>query len=108
MQWASSTFGENLSLVVLEYIFIVFVAAAVDPTQKIHKESFGASSASLADGLWGNSSAMELRVARTLLFVQCFSLKFLNYFKMDRGFKTRNASQCLDCGRYRQMKTLGF
>lgn len=37
----------------------MFVAAAVNLTQKIHKEiiheSFGASSG-LADGLWGNSS----------------------------------------------------
>jgi len=53
MQWASSTFGEN-SLVALENIFTVFVAAAVSQTQKIHKEinheNFGASSASLADG----------------------------------------------------------
>lgn len=40
------------------------------PTLKIHKqiirENFGLSFASLTDGLWGNCSAMELRVARTL------------------------------------------
>lgn len=82
MLWASLMFGENLPLVVLEYVFTMFVAAAVNPTQKIHKEiiheSYGALSASLAEGLWGNSAAVELRMARTLLFVQCFSLKFLN------------------------------
>lgn len=41
------------------FFFTMFVAAAVNLTQKIHKEiiheSFGASSG-LADGLWGNSS----------------------------------------------------
>lgn len=82
MLWASLMFGENLPLVVLEYVFTMFVAAAVNPTQKIHKEiiheSYGASSASLAEGLRENSAAVELRVARTLIFVRCFSLKFLN------------------------------
>ena len=58
--------------------FTMFIAAAVKSTQKIHKEiihkSLGASSAGLSQGLWGNSAAVELRVARTPLFVRCFSL----------------------------------
>ena len=54
MPWASSTFGENLSLVVLEYVFTTFVAAAVNLTQTIHKEIIHESveaSSSVADGL---------------------------------------------------------
>lgn len=56
MLWASLMFEENLSLVVLEYVFTMFVAAAVNPTQKINKEiiqeSFGESSASSQRAYW--------------------------------------------------------
>lgn len=82
MLWASLMFRENLPLVVLEYVFTMFVAAAVNPTQKIHKEiiheSFGASSASLAQGLWGNFAACGTESGPNSYFVRCFSWKFLN------------------------------
>jgi len=40
MPWASSTFGGNLSLVVLEYILTMFVAAAADQPLKFTSKSF--------------------------------------------------------------------